>query len=591
MKAENVIFLWNALSGARHQDYDKVKKYAEKLKHLNSISKDANAHLLEQFIKRESKDDFNQRVSLTRLTTAALINRIMTPFNKAIRPDNVTMSIGNKDVQAVSDTFNGKQTLFSYLTEKLHRDAFIDPNAFLLITILPFDSNIERASSAPKIIPSADVWDFTYDHTQLTKAVFRIGAAIKCYSYAKDSNASEVIIAEEVRENAASSFFEPQILQTQIETFTQMVSLLGKNDALFVKAAGKHYRITMDTPKVKGIQAHRIGYIPDVETDGRTCVVPYHIAIPRIESMIKGKSELDLSISLHVFAQKIQQVQACKGSMNEGGIPVQCNRGYEQGSTNICKNCNGTGTEPIATSAMDVITVQMGKSADDDHDLDNIVRYLQTDVQTPKFLADHIEAQEVKVVQDVFPSKKQEKSTVTTATEITVDQQDIQDVLMPYNRNIERLWTFCMDVACQIRDVIGAEFSIRYQDDLDIKTLSELLIEYKESVGMPVGVRRSIRQKISRKLSASDSKAEKREAIRIVHEPFGDKSPDEIKYLISQNLVSVEDKILWANYDKIMDKLERNNMSFLMMEYQVREKLITAEVDAIKTQIAPAQPV
>lgn len=590
MNYDSLIFLWNTLNGNTHQDYAHTVSYAKKLKNLCSISPDANGELLSQFVKRESEEDFKQRKILTRLTSASLINRIATPFNKALRSDNANISIETDELKELANKFIGNTSLYTWITTEVHKIAFYDPNAFLVITIPDFNYNVEQAKHKPVIVRSKNVLNFHYEDHQLIRAVLVMGAMTKCYSYSDDPAKSECIIAVEVEETAAA--IDPQAIKDNPTQVKLMVKEATAENPMYVKAANKYYKIYPTSPTIKGIQVMRIGYIPDIDTDGRTCVVPYHVAITRIESMVKAKSELDMSVAMHVFAQKIQQVEMCKGFKGEDGLVIQCNNGYQQGNMNaVCKNCNGSGHEPISKSAMDVITVAMGKKGDDMKDLDNIVRYIQTDVQTPKFLHEYITTLEQACVQDVFPNNRNEKSVMASATEIKVDYEDQQDVLLPYNRQIEALWLFCMDIATQIKEVKNPVYNIRFPDDLDIKTLSDLLIDYKASDGMPVAVRKLLRKKISRKLSASDSASEKREAVRIMHEPFGEKKTDDIKYLISQNLVTIEQKVLWANYDTIMDELERLFKNWFEMPMDLRQKEIDKKVAEIIAKLTPAQAI
>ena len=584
MKVNNLIFLWKTLNGVKHPDHEHTVEYAKKLKNMFSNSRSANGELLQQFIKRENIEDFEQRKAITRLTTPALINKIMTPFNKALRTDNVNISLGDKE-KDLADKFNGNQPLYNYVTTEVHRRAFRDPNAFLVITIPEFDHNTEKAKFLPEIIASKDVLNFKYDHTVLQHAVLQMGSVVKCYNFSEDSDQSECLVARVVDDR--SNALEPALMEKDSGELEVVANLVKENTPLYVKAASKTYEIKVYKPHVKHIQVMRIGFIPDDDTDGRTCVTPFNTAIPRMESLIKAKSEMDISIALHVFPQKIQQVEECKGWTGSDGIHTMCRNGFQVGSDKICPNCKGSGHEPIAKSAMDVITTRLGKKPEDDRDLDNIVRYIQTDITTPKFLLEYLKGEELACIQDVFPSKAQEKSVMSTATEIKVDYEDQQDVLLPYNRQIEAIWTFCMDMATQIRDIDSPQYKIRFPDDLDIKTLSELLTDYKESEGMPVAVRRALRKKISRKLSVSDSHSDMRDAVRIIHEPFGDKKVEDIKYLIAQNLVTPEDRILWANYDRIMDKLELKYENWFAMTPAIRDMKIQEYVKSIMDKISP----
>ena len=59
--------------------------------------------------------------------------------------------------------------------------------------------------------------------------------------------------------------------------------------------------------------------------------------------MVKANSELDLTMALHTFPQKIQYVSKCKD--------LQCRDGKTVDGAGVCPSCHGSGYE-IITSAV-----------------------------------------------------------------------------------------------------------------------------------------------------------------------------------------------------------------------------------------------
>lgn len=588
MKAQNLKMMCEVIAGHRHQDYDKTVKYSKELKNIAIGDADCTKELLSQIVRRETKEEFDQRVTLTNITTRALWNRCRTPFNKSLRMDNVNINI-EKEEKEIQEKYYGDKSLYSFLTEWVHPYSFYDPNAFMLIRILPYNPNLEKAKFTPEIIPSDRVLDFEYSSSQLQRVVFQYGKGFRMYSNGykesesgKYSEDGRVIIAVVAPENAGSVISYSQELD-----FDKLVDAgpYTIDSPLIIKIGAGKYSIYEDDPKIVGIQARRIGYILDPSTEGRTCVSPIDPAIPRIKKMIKSMSELDITMAMHVFPQKIVMVEKCRGFQDENNFYHHCRNGVDTTTEKMCLNCHGTGNEPIAKNSMDIITVTMGDNKEDDRDLNNIVNYQRIDIETPKFLDEFISKHEDLCLRDVFPGNDlSHRGAEQTATEIKTDSEHLNDVLIPYVRNVEALFRFAMNIGLQIKDIPTEKqkFSIRYPDDFDIRTLRELIEDYKNSEGLPVSVRKNLRKKISVKLSAASADSDKREAVRIAHEPFVDKSSDDIKYIIAQNLVDIFDKILWANYDKIMTKMEEfYGQDWYRMTHEMRATQIKSEVDSI----------
>jgi len=79
-------------------------------------------------------------------------------------------------------------------------------------------------------------------------------------------------------------------------------------------------------------------------------------------------------------------------------------------------------------------------------------------------------------------------------------------------------------------------------------------------------------------------KAIAKEAIRILHQPFLDKTSAQIQYGISQNLVPIDKRVLWMNYDDIFTELKREFKDTGWTEFtfkKLREE-IQKKVDALK---------
>ena len=589
MKAANLKTICEVIgNGLRHQDYKHTVDYADNLRNISIAREESVEKLLRQVVRRESDDDFKQRVIITRLLTRALWNRLRTPFNKALRLDNANITM-EKEEKELHDAFYGKTPLYKYLRENYHPISFFDPNAHQVIGFEKFDNNTEKAKLRPEIVMSDDSLYFEYDTDQLKVFVCRYGSGYKLFHHGsidendQMTNDGNGIVAVEINETAAVDW---KVDMNYVTLIGDENAVRDENSPVLLKIGDKYWKFIETEPKISGIQVKRIGYCLDTETNNRTMISPIDPAIPRIEGTIKSKSELDISLAMHCFPQKIQLVDSCRGWKNpDNGNLVKCNGGVAFGTNNEpCKNCGGTGDEPISKTGMDVILVRMGKNKDEDHLPSDMVHYAKPDIDTPKFLDEYLIKQEQLCFQDLFPENPRgERNGAKTATEIKIDEGNMSDAIMPCVRQFESMWNWAMHTGLNIRDINEPKANMRFPDDIDIKTLGELIEDWKQSEGLPVSVRKSIRKKIANKLSVGDNKTEKLEAIRIMHEPFIDKSSADIKYIFSQNYAKMDQRILWANYDEIMSACEKKNEdSWVNFSFDKQRLAIMTEVALIK---------
>jgi hypothetical protein len=585
------------LGGAHHQDYDHTKAYTEFIQNIAVADDDAKKKLIKRYERRESQADYAQKIELSNLTTPAIYNNILVPFNRALRMDNVQITWG-KDEQDYESKFYAEKSAYLYLTGVAFVHSYYDPNAFLVMTIPPFDHNLEKATPVPVILGSDKCMDYEFKDGVLQYFVGDFGDSFRIYSRATR------------RENVSDWYKEGNTLRaellkaddnaTPIDTpvdedgWEKLADTISPSTVVVINVGGKRYQITEHEPKIDGIQVRRLGYIPSIKTKGRTCVSIVDPALPRIKGLIKSMSEKDLATALHVFPQKIVQANPCAGAQYEGKFH-KCKEGILVNTKDVmCPTCKGSGKQPMHTDSQDVIMVEMGKHVEDTHRLDNIVHYVKTDIETPKYLNDYIIQHSELCIRDIFPGKKdsQQEPSVKTATQVAIDYEDENAVLIPFLRNLEEVYRFCIHTGMQIKDtpLNKVNFSIRTSDDPIIQTLDELILAFKNSEGAPASVRKKLREKIARKVSSNSKEVDKREAIRIMYEPFIDKTPAQIQYGISQNLLPMRKRVLWMNFDDIMTELEAND-GWVDFAPEKQKELINAQVDLLMGEIAAEIPV
>lgn len=565
----------------KHKNYKHTVDYAKKLKELSISDDKAAKELLSQLTTRETEAELEQRKNLTKLLAGSVINKLEVPFVKADRTEGITIDFkdGDKVIDSyptITDSFSGRKSISEYISETLRRYRKIDPNAFLAIEFGPFDSNKEKPKCYPVVYKANEVLDFHFENDNLEYVIVSRGS--RTIAYFKGGS----FLLEESQ--------NPGVSLPENYNYNDYSANL-KNGIVFT-ANSKNFRITEFDNGSKGklIQAERIGYLADERTDGVTCVTHWHPALSRIERTVIANSESDLTHALHVFAQKLIMTEPCKG-YHDGNIHVNCSGGLAQGTNTVCRNCGGTGQQPMHKSSQDVIYVQMGRDKENTPDIDKIVRYIRPDLETAKYLEEFLDKQTQECMRDVFAGNSfSTASAEQTATFVQVNYESIYDAVTPYCKKTSELFEFCAELRASIELDKQINVDHQYPKDLEIETMAELIAQYKNSEGAPSEVRKRIRERIIRRSLNNQPMATQKALVKMMHEPFADKSESEKASILSNNLVPTDKKILYANYDDIMNYLFDQSSAFANMTFQKRQELIDAEVQKIKANLNPIMP-
>ena len=585
-----------AARGFKHAHYQHTVDYSNKLKNLILSNEDSVTALLKRFNKRESEEEFKQRKEITKLITGETINRIDTTFVKAAKTDGIVTSfaLGTKSVDKpaeYTDNLIGRKSINDYIHDNLKRVRRRDPNAFLAIEFGPFDANKEKPTPYPVIYTSKEVCDFHFNNEDLEFFIVEKNGVF--VAYFKGGSFSMV----EVEDKAGAISLSNEELLSYERFALAFGGAPSNNSFLKVIIGGKAYIITEfslgneDFHK-RTIQGMRVGYVPDEATDGATCVTHFHSALPRIERILIANSESDLTIALHVFAQKIVQVEPCKGYHSPNGGHIECSGGLELGTNEACKNCNGSGHEPLNKSAQDVIAISTERRGDSMLNLDNIIRYVKPDLETAKFLEEFIESQTEAALRAVFLGNAFSTQTAKqTATFVQVNQDGVYDAVTPYCQKTSEIYEFIAETRAVIRHDQDLKVTHDYPMDLQLESMNDLVEQYKNSEGAPVEVRKRLRDEIVKRSLNNEPIGMQKALVMILHEPFAEKTESERSSIVNSGLVPKKKQVLWANYNDIMTKLiEDTTKNFMQLSYEEREKLIAIEVDTIMDDLNQTIP-
>jgi len=352
-----------------------------------------------------------------------------------------------------------------------------------------------------------------------------------------------------------------------------------------VKLGNGFFDLKLGEPRAGQVQACRVGYKRDISTGCRTMVSPMQPAVPRMMKTIKSISELDLTTTLHTFPQKIQYVENCKGANGN-----TC-RGGRNNKNDKCSECKGTGVS-IHKSSADAITFPMPKDKEDMMDLNNLLVYKNPPVELIKWQDEYIEKLERKSLTDVFVSESLNQITKTqTATEKELDMESIYDTLFPYANKFSACYIKFGTITAIFIDEENAVIVHKFPKDFKMKTEKALLIDLKSAkdADAPPFLKTEIENDIANKVYADNPIMMRKYKVKQQHIPFSGKTPEEITMSINMNLTTKFDKILYANFDSIIQEIEqegiKNSSDFYLMPYDKRAEVIKKKVDEYISKI------
>lgn len=532
-----------------HVDYDRVVALSELYKIL--VTGENIAPLLHQFIRREDDDLFAQRTRLTQIITGAVINSIKMPFNKVTRNRKVkkTLELGNAGmedaVETMIENFYGDEAdakgLDYWLRTRFLKLSFLDPNAFVVIEFDSFDYRYSKPEPRPFEVSSREAINFKYRNNILQWLLIR--QDIKFIQKGRKNNGYKYTL------------YDSDYTIVMERVGLDYVPALGEETVL-LKNEKERYMVKVFEPKIGYCPAMRIGYLTDDVTDSRTYVAPYQPAMPYLMKSVKSVSEMDLSVSLHVFPQKMQYVKECAGSDNN-----KCHDGCDTYG-NTCTACGGLGFM-VHTSAQDALYFKMPRDKEEMLPLNDMLVYKGPPTDVLTFLDEYIDKLEIKCHRtmfnsDIFVSPK--NAVAKTATEKNLEYESIYDTVTDFATRTSSLYVFFVWTFTILADGIPENSTIGHAFPVDLKmetqgTLLDKLKAANESKA-PGFVRDSIETDIAQALYTDDDSSLNRFNTKKMFFPFNGKTENEIASLLNGNLVTHFDKILYANFETIFNKLE-----------------------------------
>ena len=565
-------------SNKKHADYQRTVDLAKEYKaHVSGVGID---DYLKRFAKREDEEMFEQRKRLTNSISQSVASSLQKPFYKVARNKNVKKKFtlkGDKTreeiVQKMISGFYGTNELNTkgldfWLKNRFIELTFTDPNAFVVIEWEAKPENVPL-EPYPYEVNSINALDYTYKHGVLNELFTRQSETIIYLD--KDGVEKEKVVDAFTLYEIGSSL---KVVEYCPKYFEAKGIVIDETRQVTFVENEIHFIATYNETNLDFIPAFRVGYIRDTATDGRTFVNPFESAMPYFRKALKAVSELDLSITLHTFPQKLQYVTKCKGKGTK-----KCNNGMVSGTQTVCSECKGSGLQ-IHTSGQDAIYFPLPDTPDEMFDLDKILVYKQPPIDLIKFQDEYVRNLKKDAHLSVYNSNMflaEDPQFAKTATEVNTNTQGIFDTLFPYTEKFSEVWKTAVKVFVRLSGLMtDFELIHIFPTDLEIKTIAVLMAELKlaNESEAPSYFRDAILEEIANQVYEGDELGREKHFTRHKFFPFSGKTETEIQFLMASPYVSNFTKVLYANFEAIFTDIEKAVPNFYKLNYNLQwEKL------------------
>lgn len=598
-----------AAFGLRHADYNHTIAKAKLYDQLVG-GRDLDS-LLKQYVRREDKNLFQQRVKLTQHIVTAVCDNLLDVFYKVPRSNSArrvhtytgtSTDIDNRveQLEGVLNKFYGAESFEDYMATRFIQLGSLDPNAFVVFEWDDFDGAVERISPRPFEVSSTMAVDYKKTNNTLDYLIVKDSVSYTVIKTPSNPISTELVNPKDLRKTGERYTLYSNNQVVKIEQVDEK-SIRGNtapiqkgkvfiaNGKDYVQIGEKLFRYFVATPHNLGIvNILQPGYLRDPQTNGRTYVNQLHRIEPYLLKTIKVNSEFDLVATLLAFPQLLKYGRPCKADDCYEGI---CTDGSS------CLTCGGSGIEKTAFSAQDSITIKMPNSKEEMIPLDSLMTYISPPVDVIQWQQDYIESITVKCKELLHNTETfTKKEVANTATAKNLDMQNIYDTLYPFSIMYARAVTKGVHIIAKLADLDkDLVFITTFGKDFKMKSLDTLVIDL--SVANNIGNQplvQHLNKDIAQIIFADDPMQLQRYLVKETFSPFSGKSDAEVMLLMNSTYVREEEKILHANMSRIFDELELDigttGKNFYKLKRNKQKEAIMAKVKEIQEAIKAAQP-
>jgi len=571
-----------------HQDYDRVVDLADTYKKLfTGVDMDS---IMRRFDRRESKEAFAQRKLITQHITKSVFQNLIKPAYKVPRSNGVrrilmytddTENKKKKELESVLDKFYGNESMDNYMQYQSILLNHVDPNSFVVVEWKKFDNNTEHAQPYPFEVSAKEAVYFEYDNNILQTLVVKQEIAV-------DPIFSDKKTTVYTKYDKGSS---KKMTLLDIDVAKELIKFMPKEEVVFEVGDFNYVRIEQNIYIVEEfdsgldfVPACRMGFKRDLVTDGRTMVSAIDEAMPILMKLVKANSELDLTMALHAFPQKIQYAPNCTNT--------QCNSGRTPDG-NTCPTCKGAGWSET-TSAQEVITMVMPKTTEEVIQLDNIINYVSPPVDLIKFQDEYIkslsaQAKDARYNSDIFSRSE----VAETATGKNIDLQNVYDSLWGDAMFYRFCWNFFVKTAASVTDLSdNLIHDYVFSRDFKMKSLNDLYLDLKLVSDSKADefVKKNIQADIAQIIYSENPQGLQKYKTQDVFYPYAGKTKEEILYIVSTTPKDDYNRVLWESYGWIFDDiaLKQGELGHNFYDFQLSKQ--KALLDKAIAKIIKAMP-
>jgi len=592
MKEEEInAYIAGIVAGKRHKDYGRVTELADTyFTYFTGKGLDGE---LQQFTPREDEELFKQRKRITKHIVTSVAWNVTSVEKKIPRSNGITKVITYQngddtkltELNNIMNKFWGVVSWDRYMEVRWIELNDIDPNTFVVFEWGAFDAKKELLQPYPYEVDAEDAVDFKYNNNVLQYLTAKSDFDLYNENDPKEKKEGEKFIVYMMNNTVVyTEVWNEEYLGLLDDGEEKQIG-----DRMILRVDKRLFSIEKPVPHNLGyVPAFRVGWKRDSMTKGRTYLAPWHAALPFLEKIVKANSELDLTMALHAFPQKVITVAKCDYE--------KCFDGYitnDEGHRTECPVCKGTGVK-FHRSAQDIITVPLPKSGEEQMNLDNMIRYISPPIDILTFQDDYINKLTAKCISTVYNSDIFTKSEIaTTATEKTIDLNNVYDALYPMSVGYANTYKFGVKTIARLIDkekdlIVVFSFS----KDFKFKTKDDYLAERKLAVDAeaPVGILNAIDSEIFRIDTADDQDAFAIHEMMRDMNPFEGKGKDEIQIIITSGLVPKRQAVLYSCYGFIFDEILLEDPKYWDRNREDQFKILYARVDEIVKQIDGEKP-
>lgn len=572
----------------KHEFYKRTVDKANEYKTI--ITGEGVDKYMKKFPKRETDEEFHQRVDLTIGITKTVCGNLIDPQKKLTRSNSIEKTFlytdnNNKNYESLKEIletfYQGRKSVDKYMSKSWIELNNIDPNALIVIDWKP-NINGERIKPYPVEYSASKVYHFKKTNGELDWV---------CVHRDEKSFDPEMYIL--YTKNFTVLFKRKKLVEDQ--TFDADIKYYKNFDmdnfqggvvaAMKADSKDSFWEITIPTPhKLNAVPAVFVGFITDLYTR-ETYLSAIDKAMPILKKMIKADAELDYTMLLHAFPQKVQYTNPCK----------ECN-GKGTTITGVsCDACNGTGQDPkdIQQSALDIVKVPRPRDKEDMFPLSDLIHYVKQDVELLSFQDKYVDKLVRRCKEAVYNSEIFTKSSVAeTATSKNIDLQNVYDALWDMAVAYADNQNYIVKLISKITDLNkNLVYRLSFRKDFKMKSLTDLYMDLK-TVGDSNAdefVKKSIEDDIAQILYEGDERELLKYKTMNYFFPFNGKNKKEIELIITNpSIVNEQTRVLWANFAWIFDEVEmdfRNKkIDFYRLERDKQKQAIDKKIqDLIQT--------